>query len=182
MKRQKRVSSSKKNQQAGSSEPAEAPSNAPGKTPAKAPGKKKSRREFLSTVANVALITAASGGAGWYLIDEVCATTRENDLTRIGNGIPAVVQIHDPECPRCRALQAEARDAMSNFNENDLQYLVANIRLDKGRQLANKHRVGHVTLLLFDGKGRRRGILSGPSTSDYLETAFRNLLPRSSRK
>ena len=169
MKRQKRASSSRKKQQADS----------PAAT--KAPGKRKSRREFFSTLSNFALITAASGGVGWYFIGEVCATTRENDLTRIGNGIPAVVQIHDPECPRCRALQAEARDAMSNFNENELQYLVANIRLDKGRQLANKHRVPHVTLLLFDGKGNRRAILSGPNKSDYLESVFRNLLPKASR-
>lgn len=119
---------------------------------------------------------------GWFFIDEVCATTRENDLTRIGNGIPAVVQIHDPECPRCRALQKEVRDAMSNFKENELQYLVANIRLAKGRQLAIKHRVGHVTLLLFDGKGNRRGILAGPNSSDYLEDLFRGHLARVSPK
>ena len=145
---------------------------------AAAPGKTTSRREFLATLSNAGLIVAASGGVGWYLIDEVCATTRENDLTRIGNGIPAVVQIHDPECPRCRALQKEARDAMSGFNENELQYLVANIRLTKGRQLATKHGVGHITLLLFDGKGNRRGVLVGQNTSDYLEDAFRDHVTR----
>lgn len=148
---------------------------------AKEPDKKKSRRDFFATLSNVALVTAATGGVGWYFIGEVCATTRENDLTRIGNGIPAVVQIHDPECPRCRALQKETRDAMTNFEEKELQYLVANIRLDKGRQLARKHGVGHVTLLLFDGKGNRRGILAGQNRSDYLEGVFRNLLPATSR-
>ncbi|MBT5051321.1 MAG: hypothetical protein HOM58_22690 [Rhodospirillaceae bacterium] len=170
MKRQIRAVKPKKKQQAGS--PAKA----------KAPGKMTSRREFFAKLSNVALITAAGGGVGWFFIDEVCATTRENDLTRIGNGIPAVVQIHDPECPRCRALQREARDAMSNFKENELQYLVANVRLAKGRQLATRHGVGHVTLLLFDGKGNRRGILAGPNTSDYLESVFRNHLVRVPRK
>jgi len=64
---------------------------------AKAPNKTMSRRKFFSALSNGALIVAASGTVGWYLIDEVCATTRELDLSRIGNGIPAVVQIHDPE-------------------------------------------------------------------------------------
>jgi hypothetical protein len=150
--------------------------------PDKTPDKRAGRRKFLATLSNAGLILAAGGGAGWFFIDEVCATTREIDLTRIGNGIPAVVQIHDPECPRCRALQKEARRAMSNFNENELQYLVANIRSANGRRLANKHRVGHVTLLLFDGKGKRRGILSGPNSSDYLETAFRDHLVRLRRE
>ena len=147
----------------------------------KVPDKAKSRREFLSSVYNFGLIAAVGGGAGWYMIDEVCATTLENDLTRIGNGIPAVVQIHDPECPRCRALQKEARDAMSSFSDSELQFLVANIRMEKGRQLAHKHRVGHVTLLLFDGEGKRRAILAGPNTSDYLEDVFRSHLARTSR-
>ena len=169
MKKQKRAANSRKKQQVGSPATAIAPQKAT------------SRRDFFATLSNVALIGAAGGGVGWFLIDEVCATTRENDLTRIGNGVPAVVQIHDPECSLCRALQKETRDAMSNFNRNELQYLVANIRLAKGRQLANKHGVSHVTLLLFDGKGNRRGILSGPNTSHNLEDAFRRHLARASR-
>ena len=32
------------------------------------------------------------------------ATIREGDLSQIGNGTPTVVQIHDPQCPRCVAL------------------------------------------------------------------------------
>jgi hypothetical protein len=169
MKRQKRTAKPKKRQPADSS------------APIKTPGKPKSRREFFATLSNAALVTAATGGVGWYFIDEVCATTREHDLTRIGNGIPAVVQIHDPECSHCRALQSETRDALSNFKENELQYLVANIRLDKGRQLANTHGVGHVTLLLFDGKGNRRRILAGQNTSDFLVGAFRSHLRTVSR-
>lgn len=174
MKRKKRAANAKKRPQSSTSTQAMASG--------KAPGKASSRREFFSSLSNFGLIAAAGGGVGWFLIDEVCATTRENDLTRLGNGIPAVVQIHDPECPRCRALQKQARDAMSNFSENELQYLVANIRLAKGRQLATKHGVGHVTLLLFDGKGNRRRILAGQNSSDFLENAFRNHLAKVSRQ
>lgn len=147
-----------------------------------ASNKKKSRREFFTTASNIGVIAAAVGGVGWFFVSEVCAATREADLDRIGNGIPAVVQIHDPECPSCRALQKETRAALKKFGDTELQYLVANIRTEKGRQLANKHGVGHITLLLFDGQGKRQEILAGQNTSSYLEYAFRQHLARTSRK
>jgi hypothetical protein len=146
-------------------------------TAAKAPNKAVSRRKFLNSMSNGALVVAATAGAGWYFVDEVCATTMEHDLTRIGNGIPAVVQIHDPECAICTALQKEAREAVSNFDSDKLQFLVANIRQTKGRNLAIKHGVRHITLLLFDGKGNRKGILRGPNTAEFLTDAYRSYLP-----
>jgi hypothetical protein len=143
---------------------------------------KKSRRNFLATVSNFGLLAVVGGAAGWYFVDAVRATTRELDLTRIGNGVPTVVQIHDPNCSICAALQKEARDAMSDFDDNELQFVVANIAQDKGRALANKHGVQHITLLLLDGKGNRRGVLVGPNKSDYLKDAFRDHVSLVSRK
>ena len=132
-----------------------------------------SRRNLLRTIGGGAVVTAAAGGAGWYLVGEVQATIREGNLSRIGNGIPTVVQIHDPQCPRCAALQREARRAVSAFGEDELQFVVANIRTAEGSALARAHRVGHVTLLLFDGAGERSGTLVGNNSSDYLEEVFR---------
>ena len=142
------------------------------------PKPKASRRDFLRKSASGALAVAAVGGVGWYLVEDVMATIREGDLSQIGNGIPAVVQIHDPQCPSCRALQREVRKALEDFADEDLQYLVANIRDEDGRKLASAHGVGHVTLLLFDGKGKRRDILSGPNTSAFLELPFRRHVAR----
>jgi len=132
------------------------------------------RRSFLNKARNIALYTAVGGGVGWYLVSEVDAAICEGDLTRIGNGVPTVVQIHDPQCPQCVALQREAREAASGFDDEELQFVVANIRSEKGRRLANEHRVGHVTLLLFDGEGKRRRTIVGPNGSDYLERQFRS--------
>jgi hypothetical protein len=126
-------------------------------------------------------MVAATGG-GWYLVDNFVSTLQELDLSKIGNGIPAVVQIHDPECPRCRELQKQAREAMESFDSNELQYLVANIRQDKGRELAETQRVGHVTLLLFDGNGKRQGILVGVNPSKQLVSTFRRHIKRHGRK
>ncbi len=150
----------------------------PGKAskPAKAP----TRRSLMQKIGGGAAIAVLLGGGGWYLVEDVQATIREEDLTRIGQGIPTVVQIHDPQCPRCRALQSEARSAMGDFGNDELIYLVANIRTAEGRQLANAHDVGHVTLLLFDGGGTVRSVLVGNKESDLLERAFRRHIGRSS--
>jgi len=134
------------------------------------------RRALLKNLRTGAIATIVGGGAGWLLINEVRATIREKDLSRIGNGIPAVVQIHDPQCPRCVALQRQARDALCNFSESELQYLVADIRSAEGRKLAAAHGVGHVTLLVFDGSGKRHAVLAGPNKSEHLADAFRRHL------
>ncbi len=134
----------------------------------------KSRRAFLDFAKSWGIVGLVAAGGGWYLIDDVAATIAEQDLSKIGNGIPTVVQIHDPSCPRCAELQRQARKAMSGFDDDELQYLVANIKSDKGRSLASKHGVGHITLLLLDGAGKRRDTLVGNNQSDYLKTVFRN--------
>lgn len=136
------------------------------------------RRDVLRIVRGWGLVAVAAGAGGWYLVNEVSATIQEQDLSRIGNGIPAIVQIHDPQCPRCVALQREARNALSDFDDDELQFLVANIRSAEGRELASAHGVGHVTLLFFDADGQRRQTLVGPNTSEALQRAFRRHVAR----
>lgn len=140
------------------------------------PPAKSGRRSFLKLARNGAIGAVVVGGGGWYLVQDVSARIREHDLTRIGNGVPTVVQIHDPQCPQCTALQREARRAMSDFDDSELQYLVADINRFEGRRLAAAHGVGHVTLLLFDAEGEMRGALVGPNDSDYLAQEFRRHL------
>ena len=140
---------------------------------AKKPGNMFSRRDAMRTAVLAVAGTAAVGGLGWYLVEEVQATIREDDFTQIGNGIPTVVQIHDPQCTHCAALQRETREALSAFDDDELQYVVANIRTAKGSSLARSHGVSHVTLLLFDGEGNRQGTLVGNNNAEYLEEVFR---------
>ena len=147
--------------------------------PAASRSKALGRRAFLETIGYGAIGAGVVGGGSWYVVSSVQASIAEQDLSRLGNGIPTVVQIHDPQCPRCRALQREAREAVSEFEDGTIQFLVANIRQPEGRQLAAAHGVGHVTLLLFDGRGRRRGVLVGENSSESLMTEFRRLIRRS---
>ncbi|MFK7963276.1 MAG: hypothetical protein AB8C46_04840 [Burkholderiaceae bacterium] len=143
--------------------------------------KRPDRRTSLKRFRNGALLMAGLGTGSFYIGSSVLAGIEEGDLTQIGNGKPTIVQIHDPQCPTCRALQREARLALEKFDEGQLQYLVANIRKEDGKALAAKHRVQHVTLLLLDGAGRRSEVITGLTKSAYLEQAFRRHLRRAGK-
>ncbi|TQV72465.1 hypothetical protein [Denitrobaculum tricleocarpae] len=154
-----------------------APTNSAGTNAGNA--SKRSRREAMRRFGEWGLLGAVIAGGGIYAIGHVSATISELDLTKLGNGMPTIVQIHDPNCPRCVELQGETRDALAKF-DGELQYLVANIRSEKGRDFAQEHGVGHVTLILFDGKGRKRDVLVGNNSSATLTREFRRLLRSSS--
>ncbi len=100
----------------------------------------------------------------------------EHDLSRVGNGRPTVVQIHDPQCSLCLALQTETRKALKMLDDDALDYVVANIRSEKGQTFANRYGVQHVTLLLFDGRGELQDVLQGQRGSYQLKAAFEDLL------
>ena len=168
MKRQKRKTTPKKN-----------PGTTAAAPPASSHKKALNRRQFLETLGYAAVGLGVVGGGAWYFVSSVQAGIDERDLSRLGNGMPTVVQIHDPQCPRCRALQREAREAIAAFEDGTIQFLVANIREPEGRQFAAAHGVGHITLVLFDGRGQRRRVLVGENRSEYLVSEFRDLVPRS---
>ncbi len=131
------------------------------------------RRHILKYMRNGTIALAAIAAGGYFAMDKVQATLTEHDLSKLGNGIPAIVQIHDPQCPVCLALQRETRDALGHFSQGDFEYMVANIRSQEGSAFANKYFVPHVTLLLFDGQGTLVKVLNGPNKSDFLQAEFR---------
>lgn len=138
----------------------------------RAPAVDQSRRDLMRKAPYWALGGAAVLGGGYWAVGAVRAGAAEYDLSRIGQGKPTVVQIHDPQCPVCNRLQKQARAALEGFGECDLVYLVANIRTGLGEAFAAEHRVPHVTLLLFDGAGALARVLSGPQDASTLRKAF----------
>lgn len=136
------------------------------------PKRKLSRRDFMGNSLMVSVGVAAAGGGGWYFANTMGASARESVLSDIGNGIPTVVQIHDPSCPTCNALLCEVREASGAFEEGKLQFRVANLMTDEGYALAKEHGVGKITLLLFDGDGNRRLTLPGMNEAENLTPVF----------
>ena len=96
------------------------------------------------------------------------ATICEADLTKIGKGRPAVVQVHDPNCSLCQQLQRQTRKALKSFDDDAVRFLVADINTARGSAFAARYGVPHVTLLLFDGAGEMVQIVRGPSDADSL--------------
>ena len=86
-----------------------------------------SRRDVLRLARNGSIGAVALAGAGWWVVSGVRATAYEHDLTRVGQGTPSIVQIHDPKCALCTELQRETRKALKAFDEDDILYLVASI-------------------------------------------------------
>jgi thioredoxin-like negative regulator of GroEL len=116
---------------------------------------------------------AAVGGVGGVLtVRSVKAHAHEHDLTRMGQGKPTVVQVHDPTCPTCTALQRQTRAALSSFGECDMLYLVADIKTDEGAMFASRYGVPHVTLLLFDADGELQETLTGMRYEDELKVTL----------
>lgn len=142
--------------------------------------KAESRRRFLRLARNGAIALPIAGGIGFFAIQSTLASRREGDLSQIGQGTPTIVQIHDPQCSLCRALQAQTRRVLKDFDDDAFTYLVANIKTSEGQALAAEHRVPHVTLLLFNARGRMVDVVRGPTDLDNLRNVFANHLGASS--
>ncbi|MBW4707483.1 thioredoxin family protein [Roseobacter sp. YSTF-M11] len=139
-------------------------------TPAAAPGL--ARRDMLKLARNGAIGAVLVSGGGYFALGSFQAYAAEHDLTRLGQGKPVVVQVHDPQCPTCTALQKQARRALKSFGECDLVYLIADITTPEGRAFAVRHGVGNVTLLLFDGQGGLHQTVQGLHDSNQLDAIF----------
>lgn len=134
-----------------------------------------SRRDVMKIMRNGGLGLAAIGGAGYWASGSFRAYAAEHDLTRVGQGSPVVVQIHDPQCPTCTALQKQTRAALETFEECGLVYLVADIKTSEGAAFAARFGVPHVTLLFFNGEGERLRTVNGMHSRAQLEPMFAQL-------
>ena len=132
----------------------------------------KRRRKLLG---GAVLLGAATFGA--VALHRHDVTSRElHDLSVIGDGEPVVVQVHDPSCPTCRKLKGSTSVALESVPA--LRYRIADLTSDEGRALGEAHGVGKVTLLLFDGRGRRVDTVQGLTPVAELEARFARLLAR----
>ncbi len=103
------------------------------------------------------------------------AKATEQDLSVIGNGVPTVVQVHDPGCQLCRRLKKNLDSVASDFKP-DVQFKIANIRNEQGRQFAQTHDVPHVTLLFFDETGNRVETIQGVTPAADIRQALSALV------
>lgn len=149
--------------------------NKPGAASQSAQASTIDRRSFVNKVVWGAAGVAVLGGAAFYGTKSIAGKVAEQDLSRMGKGVPSVVQIHDPQCPNCTALQRQTRRALSDFGEDEIIYLVADIKTQQGQIFAGRFGVPHVTLLLFDANGSLVQTLQGVRQADELRATFERL-------
>ena len=136
------------------------------------------RRDVMKIARNGLVGSALLGGGGLWAASSMRAFAAEHDLTRVGQGEPAVVQIHDPQCAMCSELQREARAALKCYESEDLLYLVASIRTEEGSAFAAALGLPHVTLVLMDANGQVSEVLQGVRDRDELKGHFDQMAPR----
>jgi thioredoxin-like negative regulator of GroEL len=126
------------------------------------------KRKTLRLLRNLVIATPVVGVAGFFSVKSVQATICEADLTKVGKGVPSIVQIHDPNCQLCATLQKQARRALRSYDDDSHRFLVANIKTEDGGAFAARYGVPHVTLLLFDKRGKMTQAVRGPIKQDAL--------------
>lgn len=131
-----------------------------------------SRRAVLRHVRNAAIAVPIVGVAGYFTAQKVQASICELDLTKIGDGLPSVVQVHDPQCNLCVTLQRQTRRVLRDYDDDSHHFLVANIVTTEGQFFARRHGVGNVTLVLLDGAGQQVGVVRGPISNEALQAAI----------
>ncbi|WP_028671103.1 hypothetical protein [Saccharospirillum impatiens] len=124
---------------------------------------------------SISLVVLAALGAALFFYSQLAA--QERDLSVIGNGTPTIVQVMDTGCRLCQQLQRNSKSALRPFND-DVQWRVANIDTVEGLAFARRQGVEHVTLVLFDSRGRRVRVISGVSSSETLSPIFEDLASR----
>ena len=120
------------------------------------------RRGALRLMRGLAVGVPVVGVAGYFGTAYVQASICEFDLTKIGDGLPSIVQVHDPQCPLCLDLQRQTRRALRSYDSDRYHFLVANVATLDGRLFAQNHGVSNVTLVLLDGTGHHVGTVRGP--------------------
>ena len=81
------------------------------------------------------------------------------DLSSLGQGRPALVQVHHSKCPKCRKLLSSVESVIDEFPQIDFR--IASINSVEGKVFANKHNVPHISLVMLDGEGNWLNAVTG---------------------
>ncbi|MEM9605748.1 MAG: hypothetical protein AAGA11_23040 [Pseudomonadota bacterium] len=129
-----------------------------------------SRRKLLG--GGVALVAGGLGAAGLHAYDTNQRTL--HDLSVVGNGVPAIVQVHDPGCRLCRRLKAATTEALEAYD--GINYRLADVTRPEGKAVQDRFNVPHVTLLYFNGRGEMihstNGTLPADRIAEDIEVMF----------
>jgi hypothetical protein len=137
----------------------------------KAQRAQKRRRARILRSAALALLIALVGGGVLYALNQ--RANEVYDLSRIGRGTPAVVQVHDITCPVCTELRGNVERIQDEFADNDLLIRVADVDDEAGVAFAARYTdARRATLLFLDGDGELVQEYQGALSTGELRELF----------
>ncbi len=102
-------------------------------------------------------------GAGALIFTQLPRGAFSTDLSRIGQGTPALVVARDISF----VAGAEVMDMLNTMRpefSDRVEFLAVNLGNPQGQGFARQHRMQDGTVVLFSGDGTRIGVLDRPST------------------
>lgn len=136
---------------------------------------KLTRRELVVSYLFKGTLIAAVGGGAVLFAADFRSKVMEQDLSVVGQGTPTIVQIHDPSCSMCAALQSQTRKALRSFSDQQVIYRVANIRTQEGLDWQTKEALPHVTLIFYAANGERLTTIEGVTPKSEIEATIRQV-------
>lgn len=141
------------------------------KKQAKAERKRRRKRRRVLIGIGAAMLVAA--GIVLAIVLSAAAENRAYDLTGIGEGVPAVVQVHDVTCPICSELRDNVRSIAGDFSDDELLIRVADIHTEEGLAFAARYTSERRrTLLFLDGDGALLDVQTGLQDVAALRRSF----------
>ncbi|MBX2870250.1 MAG: thioredoxin family protein [Acidiferrobacterales bacterium] len=143
----------------------------------KSHSKRRNRRELKKAIWLVvgALVLALGSAAAISAYKKNWAEA--HDLSVIGQGIPAIIQVHDPKCPKCKKLMENTKVALRDYDDKFV-FKIADITTGAGRSLQRDHDARIISLLIFNGRGELKRRISGVKDPDVLDIEFDDFLKR----
>jgi hypothetical protein len=133
--------------------------------------KARRRRNRIIAIGAALVLVALASGAGLYMYNQ--GEDRIRDLSAVGRGVPAVVQVHDATCPVCTELRANVDRIDHRFSDDELLIRIADVHTDAGVEFAARYTTARrATLLFIDGGGELVEVHTGALEPRDLEILF----------
>lgn len=97
-----------------------------------------------------------------------------DDLSKIGQGLPVVVLMHDKNSVKSLALMELLNKIRSDY-AGKIDFLAVDIDSQEGQVFSRRQAVGGITLLLFDAHGIRRAVLDQSADENSLRSVLDGL-------
>lgn len=131
----------------------------------------KHRKRVILSLSVLGLLLLVAGGT-ITVYEQRAESVR--DLSQIGQGVPAVVQVHDNTCPVCTELRGTVERIEGDFSDKTLLIRVADVHTEEGLAFAGRYTAARrATLLYIDGEGNLVNEISGAQGEAALRRTFR---------